>query len=423
MQTSVINSKTQVCTKNWTGSLSSSWRWLILNVCHEAVDPQVHVLQRSVHQVSWQPAFPQVTFDIWNALHLCHQCSMLDVLPEQQRCFVWPLAPSHTCGRKQRRKITDLIKVGKKEKKKTHSSGTRQLCNNCLEGELSEVQDQALEHTPVDYFSFTIVQFIDTHRVTVMNLLHLHPVPPMLKESRFGCQTTCYTQKNNILHPDPTHHHLLFAYFCSIHPSLLDTYGAGAFPLASIVKKHVSHQDCQLVHVQPRLQHKVTGVMGQRHEHIHVLIRLKQERGLRGGFSFSSNRWRVNTKPHTHTHTWGSSSRGGVGRGNVLGVAATSRCDAPAPKRASFGTLTAGFTAGQRRTNRLANLATVIWCLWTELTCILTRTRAVESIFLCDGFAPWLRLGQLTVDALIQLQTLSADEQVHVDEKVLLLLL
>lgn len=119
MQTSVINSKTQVCTKNWTGSLSSSWRWLILNVCHEAVDPQVHVLQRSVHQVSWQPAFPQVTFDIWNALHLCHQCSMLDVLPEQQRCFVWPLAPSHTCGRKRRRrKITDLIKVGEKRKKK-----------------------------------------------------------------------------------------------------------------------------------------------------------------------------------------------------------------------------------------------------------------------------------------------------------------
>lgn len=57
-------------------------------------------------------------------------------------------------------------------------SGTCQLCNNCLEGELSEVLDQGHEHTPVDYFSFAIVQFIDTHRITVMNLLHLHPVPP-----------------------------------------------------------------------------------------------------------------------------------------------------------------------------------------------------------------------------------------------------
>lgn len=179
MQTSNINSKTQVCTETEWG-LPSSWRWLILNVCHEAVDPQVHVLQRSVHQVSCQPAFPQVTVHVWNALHLCHQRSMLNVLSEQQRCFVWPLALRHTCGRRLsvKEKITDLIKGGTRQK---HSSGTRQLCNNRLEGEPSEVHDQALEHTPVDYFSFTIVQLIDTHRITVMNLLHLHPVPPSSK--------------------------------------------------------------------------------------------------------------------------------------------------------------------------------------------------------------------------------------------------
>lgn len=105
---------------------------------------------------------------------------------------------------------------------------------------------------------------------------------------------------NNILHPDQTHHHLLFAYFCSIHPSLLDTNGAGAFPHAGIVNKHVSHQDGQLMHVQPRLQHKVTGVMGQRHEHIHVLIRLKQERGAeKRVFTSAQTDGVVNPKPHT----------------------------------------------------------------------------------------------------------------------------
>lgn len=41
-----------------------SCKWLITNVCHEAMNPKVLVLQRSVHQVSWQPAFPQVTFHI-----------------------------------------------------------------------------------------------------------------------------------------------------------------------------------------------------------------------------------------------------------------------------------------------------------------------------------------------------------------------
>lgn len=57
------------------------------------------------------------------------------------------------------------------------------------------------------------------------------------------------------------------------------------------------------------------------------------------------------------------------------------------------------------------------------LTFILTRLLAVESILLCYAFAPRVRLGQLMVDALVQLQTFSADEEVHIDTKALLLLL
>lgn len=101
------------------------------------------------------------------------------------------------------------------------------------------------------------------------------------------------------VHPVQTHHHLLFAYFCSIHLSLLDTNGAATFPLSGIIQKHVSHQDCQLMHIQPRLQHKVTRVMCQRHKHIHVLIRLKQEREVRGGFP-SGQVDGVSTFNHAH---------------------------------------------------------------------------------------------------------------------------
>lgn len=162
------------------------------------------------------------------------------------------------------------------------TSHTCQLCNNCLEGELSEVHDQGLEHTAVDYFSFTIVQLIDTHGLAVRNLLHLHPVPSRQRETsgklgRVTKQEDCRLTLS-YMHPLPTHHHLLFAHFCSVHLSFLDANGAAIFPLPGIIKEHVSHQDCQFMHIQPGLQHKVTRVICQGHKHIHVLTNLRQER-------------------------------------------------------------------------------------------------------------------------------------------------
>lgn len=56
------------------------------NVGYDAVNPEVPVLQRSVHQVDGQLAFPRLTFDLrtlLRTLHLCHQRSILHVVPEQ----------------------------------------------------------------------------------------------------------------------------------------------------------------------------------------------------------------------------------------------------------------------------------------------------------------------------------------------------
>lgn len=56
------------------------------NVGHDVVNPEVPVLQRSVHQVDGQLAFPWLTFDLrtlLRTLHLCHQRSILHVVPEQ----------------------------------------------------------------------------------------------------------------------------------------------------------------------------------------------------------------------------------------------------------------------------------------------------------------------------------------------------
>lgn len=167
------------------------------------------------------------------------------------------------------------------------------------------------------------------------------------------------------VHPVQTHHHLLFAYFCSVHLSFLDTDGAATCPPPGIIKKHLSHQDCQFVHIQPGLQHKVTRVMCEHHKHIHVLITLKQEREASGGFPSGQ----ILSKVYTYevTHTWGSSRRGGIGRVNVSGVVVTfTYDDAPAPKRDSFGTLTAGFKAGQWRTSMETNLMTVTVSLFVQ---------------------------------------------------------
>lgn len=99
------------------------------------------------------------------------------------------------------------------------------------------------------------------------------------------------------MHPLQTHH-LLFAYFCSIHLSFLDTNGATIFPLLGIIKEHFSHQDCQFMHIQPRLEHKVTRVICQGHKHIHALTNLKQERS-EGRFPSGTNTWCMNVKVHT----------------------------------------------------------------------------------------------------------------------------
>lgn len=55
------------------------------NVGHDVVNPEVPVLQCSVHQVDGQLAFPRLTFDLrtlLHTLHLCHERSILHVVPE-----------------------------------------------------------------------------------------------------------------------------------------------------------------------------------------------------------------------------------------------------------------------------------------------------------------------------------------------------
>lgn len=126
------------------------------------------------------------------------------------------------------------------------------------------------------------------------------------------------------------------------------------------------------------------------------------------------------------TPTWGSSTGGGSGRVSVWGATVTFRHeDMSAPQRGSFLTLTVGFEAGQWSPNVSTNVLTqIIWHLsFTVLTFILTRAHADKCFVLCSGLAPWFWLGQPTVDTLVQLQTFSTDEEVHVDHKVLFLLL
>lgn len=76
-----------------------------------------------------------------------------------------------------------------------------------------------------------------------------------------------------------------------------------------------------------------------------------------------------------------------------------------------------------KRVNKCSHTSNVAPLSFTVLTFILTQAHADKWFLLCSGFAPWFRLGQPTVDALVQLQTFSTDEEVHVDDKVLFLLL
>lgn len=68
------------------GDLLGSRGLAFTNVGHDAVNPEVPVLQRSVHQVDGQLTFPWLTFDLQTllrTLHLCHERSILHVVPEQ----------------------------------------------------------------------------------------------------------------------------------------------------------------------------------------------------------------------------------------------------------------------------------------------------------------------------------------------------
>lgn len=57
-----------------------------ITVRHYAVNPEIPVLERSVHQVDGQLTFPRLTFDLrtlLRTLYLCHERSILHVVPEQ----------------------------------------------------------------------------------------------------------------------------------------------------------------------------------------------------------------------------------------------------------------------------------------------------------------------------------------------------
>lgn len=178
-----------------------------------------------------------------------------------------------------------------------------------------------------------------------------------MKEHTVGlwCQICIWCKHKHI-------HHLLLVYFGSVDLSFLDVCGGVGLPRLVIIEDHLSHQHHQLVQILPLLQHKVTRVAGHWHKHINALTRLKDKeeenevneaasnlihRPLRNPFleEKCTTKQMMNhdkgDKVCLSPHTWGSSSRGGIGSGCISVLVVVE--DSSAPSRGWVEALTIRF--------------------------------------------------------------------------------